>query len=70
MALLKGMTVSEIIVDSIKRTYYEQAALGHQKLKFQELAHHDNIFKALEQGENNVLRLIIRMNTQISDLMP
>jgi hypothetical protein len=41
------MTVAELLVDSIKRTYYEQAATGHQTLNFEELVHHENIFKAL-----------------------
>lgn len=63
MALEKSMTIVELIVDSIKRTFYEQAALGHQQLSFNKLAHHEAIFKALQQGEKNVLRLIIKMNS-------
>lgn len=34
MALQKCMTVTELILDSIKRTYYEQASMGDQKISF------------------------------------
>jgi hypothetical protein len=62
MALQKCMTVAELIVDAIKRTFFEQAALGDQTVCFRQLAHHKNIFKALQRGENGILRLVISMN--------
>lgn len=69
MALQKCMTVSELILDSIKRTYYEQASFGYQSLNFQILACQEGIFKALQRGEKGVLKKIVAMNNQTSTLI-
>lgn len=69
MALQKCMTVAELILDAIKRTYYEQASFGTQKLSFQELAYHESIFKALQRGEKGVLKLVVGMNNQLKNLL-
>ena len=59
------MTVAELILDSIKRTYYEQASFGHQHISFQRLAYQESIFKALQRGEKGVLKMVVGMNNQL-----
>lgn len=40
--------------------------MGAQKLNFEELHHHQNIFKALQRGEKGIFKQIVNMNSKLS----
>jgi len=62
IACQKSLTIKELIVKAILRSYEQLEAEGYIKVSSQEKIKNDELFNSLIKGENGILRKIVKNN--------